>query len=491
MREASINKRQGEGYEQYTVKLPELKGTTKQVRWANSIRDTFILRIQAFTDHPSYPEGTDPEKFIEALQVMLANNASAANWIDKFKSGAYSEDLALKEVLNYYNILQNGEAGEVVEEPTAQQDVKATNAKGFASEVLSVTKKNENDDYCEIKGFRKSDKLVTTLRKMVPHKSKVDVYTFVMNCDIYEFRLTEDTDSKELQWIGVDIKWIGNYKQGIWSEDATDEDKQIGTNESIKDAAKDDDNEIFHEQYAKIIACVKADIPVYLVGPAGSGKNHTLEQIARQLKMDFYFTNSIQQEHKLTGFIDAGGIFHETEFYKAFTNGGLFFLDEMDASIPEVLVLLNAAIANGYFEFPNGRAEAHINFRVVAAGNTMGSGADDQYTGRLVLDQATLDRFAIIEFNYDLRVEARLAKGDLELVNFVRDLREQSERLGIRATYSYRCIISATKLKGILTTEEIITIAITKGIDKETIKTYQTNEDNNYSKVLRQMQRSL
>ena len=56
-------------------------------------------------------------------------------------------------------------------------------------------------------------------------------------------------------------------------------------------------------------------------------------------------------------------------------NGGLFFLDEMDASIPEVLVLLNAAIANGYFEFPNGKITAHEDFRVVAAGNTVGSGA--------------------------------------------------------------------------------------------------------------------
>jgi hypothetical protein len=132
-----------------------------------------------------------------------------------------------------------------------------------------------------------------------------------------------------------------------------------------------------------------------------------------------------------------------------------------------------------------------IHFRVVAAGNTMGSGADDQYTGRLVLDQATLDRFAIIEFNYDLRVEIRLAKGDLELVQFVRDLREQSVRLGIRATYSYRCIMAATKLQAILSVEEILAIAIVKGIDRETVKTYQTTDDNRYSRSLKKLQRAV
>jgi hypothetical protein len=318
---------------------------------------------------------------------------------------------------------------------------------------------------------------------MVPHRTKINTFTFVYNCDIYEFRL-EDR-------IGVDLRWVGNYKKNIWSSDASDEEKEsIRQQEAAKEVARDEDTEIFHEAYNKILACVKADIPVYLVGPAGSGKNHTLEQVAKELNLDFYFTNSVQQEHKLTGFIDAGGRFHETEFYKAFTKGGLFFLDEMDASIPEVLVLLNAAIANGYFEFPNGRAEAHINFRVVAAGNTMGSGADDQYTGRLVLDQATLDRFAIIEFNYDMRVEIRLAKGDIELVHFVRDLRDQSNRLGIRATYSYRCIIAATKLKNMLSVDEIIAIAIVKGMDKETIKTYQTTDDNRYSRSLKKLQRA-
>lgn len=249
-----------------------------------------------------------------------------------------------------------------------------------------------------------------------------------------------------------------------------------------------------HKKHVTIANCIKANIPVYLVGEAGTGKNFTLQAITEELGLDFYFTNSVQQEYKITGFIDAGGEYHETEFYKAFTNGGVFFLDEMDASIPEVLVLLNAAIANGYFEFPNGKIYAHKDFRVVAAGNTVGSGSDELYTGRLVLDQATLDRFVVIEFSYDRNIEMSLAKGNECLVNFVRGLRRYAKESGIRATFSYRCIINIVKLENMgMNMKTIMAIAVFKGLDKDTINTFKTDitKDGNcgrYHYALRELQ---
>ena len=259
-----------------------------------------------------------------------------------------------------------------------------------------------------------------------------------------------------------------------------------------KEEPKEDWNkEVKHSKFDMIKACIENDIPVYLAGPAGSGKNYTLEQISWELGLEFYFTNSVQQEYKLTGFIDAGGVYHETEFYKAFKNGGIFFLDEMDASIPEVLVLLNAAIANRYFEFPNGKIKAHKNFRVVAAGNTVGSGADEMYTGRLVLDQATLDRFAIIDFGYDKNIEMHIAKGNKELVDFVEAIRTEAETNGIRATFSYRCIGMVTKLeKTGLELKNILAIAVFKGMEKDTINNFRLYALNNkYKTALQELQR--
>jgi cobaltochelatase CobS len=247
--------------------------------------------------------------------------------------------------------------------------------------------------------------------------------------------------------------------------------------------------EVKHHKYDTIKTCIEQDIPVYLVGEAGTGKNFTLQEIAKDLQLTFYFTNSVQQEYKITGFIDAGGVYHETEFYKAFTQGGLFFLDEIDASIPEVLVLLNAAIANRYFEFPNGRVDAHPDFRVVAAGNTVGSGANELYTGRLTLDSATLDRFVVIEFDYDKNIELMLAKGNTQLVNFIRSLREFCKKNGIRATFSYRMIISVNKLEAAgLNLKTILEIAVLKGLDRDTIKTLQVNNSGKYYFALKELQ---
>lgn len=261
--------------------------------------------------------------------------------------------------------------------------------------------------------------------------------------------------------------------------------------EEREEKIEEQDTEVRHSKFNMIKTCIENDIPVYLDGPAGSGKNHVLEQISWELGLEFYFTNSVQQEYKLTGFIDAGGVYHETEFYKAFKNGGIFFLDEMDASIPEVLVLLNAAIANRYFEFPNGRISAHKNFRIVAAGNTVGNGANELYTGRLVLDQASLDRFVIIDFGYDRNIELHIAEGNTQLVDFVEALRKQAEDNGIRTTFSYRCISMVTKLEHAgMELKDILMIAVFKGLDKDTINCFDihTIGQNRYCDAMNELQ---
>lgn len=345
----------------------------------------------------------------------------------------------------------------------------------MAKQITKIEKSWKKEGYVFV-GIHGSETGDCKLRKVYTYKSKPGIGYINLDTDIYSF----NWDGK----VGTEVKHIGNYK-------TVDEAILANTVKPIEIAPEqpviavvDDNGEIKHEKYNTIKACIEANIPVYLVGPAGSGKNHTLEQIAWELNLDFHFVNSVTAEYKLTGFIDAGGKFHETEFYKAFVNGGLFFLDEMDASSPDVLVMLNAAIANRYFTFPTGQFKAHDDFRVVAAGNTMGSGADEQYTGRMVLDQASLDRFIIIPFDYSLPVELHLAKNNADLVAFIRDLREQAKQKGIRATFSYRCITMVTKLEGKLNLEEIMEIAVLKGFDKDTLKTFRATGDNRYYKAL-------
>lgn len=228
---------------------------------------------------------------------------------------------------------------------------------------------------------------------------------------------------------------------------------------------------LFHKKFDEILQIVNKGVPLMLTGPAGAGKNHTLEQVAEALSLDFYFTNAITQEYKLTGFIDANGVYQETQFYKAFKDGGLFFLDEIDASCPESLIILNSAIANGYFDFPNGRVNVNENFRVVCAGNTFGTGADMIYVGRNALDGATLDRFATIEFDYDEDVEKQLAYDD-ELYSFIKALRKAIKEASLRYIVSMRATINATKLLEIgMSKEDILKSVIIKNMQVDDLNT--------------------
>lgn len=230
---------------------------------------------------------------------------------------------------------------------------------------------------------------------------------------------------------------------------------------------------IFHKELENIMRLIQLDIPIMLTGPAGSGKNYTLEKAAEILGMDFYFTNAVTEEFKLTGFIDANGTYHETQFYKAFKNGGIFMLDEMDASIPEAIIILNAAIANRYYDFPTGRIQAHKDFRIVAAANTYGTGADMVYVGRNVLDGATLDRFTVIPFNYDEDVEKSLCP-DNDLYNFCIELRRAINKRNLRYIISPRAMINSYKMftdvdgeNPRFTKEFIVKVAIIKGMQKD------------------------
>lgn len=225
-----------------------------------------------------------------------------------------------------------------------------------------------------------------------------------------------------------------------------------------------------HECFDKVLNLVNLDIPVFLSGAAGTGKNVICKQIAEAMNLDFYFSNAVTQEYQLKGFIDANGTYHETQFYKAFTNGGLFFLDEMDGSIPETLIILNSAIANRYFDFPTGRVDANPKFRIIAAGNTVGTGADIEYTGRFQLDASSLDRFALIYVTYSKAIENAVTNGNSELCKFAEQFRKITETCSIKCLCTYRALERITKLESVFDLSEVLQMALTKGLGVDDLK---------------------
>lgn len=203
---------------------------------------------------------------------------------------------------------------------------------------------------------------------------------------------------------------------------------------------------VLDKQFGKVLRYVSNGENVYLYGPAGSGKNVIGEEIAKALDIPFYYQNTILTKFDVSGYKNARGEFEETPFYKAWKFGGLYFADELDNSQAEAIIALNAALANGYYTFPdtNEKVAKHPNFRCIAAGNTNGQGATEEYCGRYQMDESSRDRFVFVKIDYNTKVEESITKY-ADILEFVRALRVASGNLQIKLICGYRGITKLDK----------------------------------------------
>lgn len=186
-----------------------------------------------------------------------------------------------------------------------------------------------------------------------------------------------------------------------------------------------------HPAFKKVYALAQSRKHVLLVGPAGSGKSYLTEQIANALETEdgecFRFgmisCSGGMSEGQLIGRLlptGESGRFEyiETDFVRCFRDGGVFLCDEMDACDPNVLIVINAALANKKLVLTNHpdcpMLKQHEDFVFIGAANTFGRGADRMYCGRNALDEATLDRFRIgqVEMDYSEEVDKALCPDD-------------------------------------------------------------------------------
>lgn len=225
-----------------------------------------------------------------------------------------------------------------------------------------------------------------------------------------------------------------------------------------------------HSAFNSILTLLANGENVLLNGPSGTGKNVLGNQIAEALGLEFYCTPAIRQEYKLSGFIDANGNFVETPFYKAWTNGGVYLFDEMDASDATVILNINSALANGYYEFPIGLKKKHKDFYILGAGNTLGNGGDRIYTAREELDASTIDRFAVVPFGYDEKLERELA-GNEKIYEFITAVRKAIEETGLRYVVSMRATKSLAQLYGKMDIQELVKYVVCRNMRKADIQT--------------------
>lgn len=208
---------------------------------------------------------------------------------------------------------------------------------------------------------------------------------------------------------------------------------------------------------------------IMMVGPAGCGKTTIGETVAKILGFPFYITSTINDTHELTGFVDGHGAYHATPFRQAFEGGGVWIADEIDAWDASALLAANSALANGFMTFPDRPVPIyrHANFRMIATANTFGKGADRVYIGRNELDAASLDRFAVINVDYDLELERMFSNGNNIWLQIVWDVRQKVEKKRIRHVVSSRAIgMGATALAAGLSMAQTMETYLLKGMSQ-------------------------
>ena len=109
-------------------------------------------------------------------------------------------------------------------------------------------------------------------------------------------------------------------------------------------------------------------------------------------------------------------------------------------------------------------AYRHKDFICIAAANTVGLGADRQFSGRNKLDAATLDRFAIgkIMMDYDPEVEMQLCPDPL-LYGLLTRIRTNIRNAKLERAMSTRFMIDAYEMKQLGWSDEQILTSYFEG----------------------------
>ena len=232
-------------------------------------------------------------------------------------------------------------------------------------------------------------------------------------------------------------------------------------------------NEAVHKRFNDILNILQSakrkEKNIMLVGGAGGGKTHICKQVADALKLEFYpFSVGLQTtKSDLMGFINATGNYISSPIRKAYENGGVLLLDEFDAAHAGVVTILNSLLANGEASFPDKTVNKNEKFICICACNTYGKGANIDYIGRNRLDGATLDRFIVLDVDYDTELEKILTRNNA-WHKVVTKIRENIDKQGIKVIVSPRASMDgADLLDAGFEPERVLEMVVFKGCDED------------------------
>lgn len=225
------------------------------------------------------------------------------------------------------------------------------------------------------------------------------------------------------------------------------------------------------EDYKQVLNCAANRLPVYLFGPAGTGKTTFAVEIAKDLNLPCYIQGTTNDIFALQGIKLPNGDYIKSNVQKAVENGGVLLLDECDSYPEDVQTWFNSLLANRKISFTDcGTVEAHKDLVIIGAGNTNGNGQNDKYL-RQQFDAAFLNRFAIKKHvGYSQTAEDNIDKDSAEFIRLLRKADKTNSLI-----LSYRTISFLPQLEQLFGAKGAIESNITDVLDKTTIEQLKYN----------------
>lgn len=240
-----------------------------------------------------------------------------------------------------------------------------------------------------------------------------------------------------------------------------------------------------HREFPMLMQLIEAGFPVWIPGPAGSGKTTAVTNACKALNATLHMPpeGPIENKYGMIGYMDAMGKFVETSLYHACVEARdnpqkkvVYFIDECDAAYANALMVLNAVMENGYCTFANSeRVHFGDNLQFIAGANTFGNGATHDYVGRNKLDGATLDRFITLAWDYDEALELAIVQaryaGQDAWVKKVQRIRKVARDIG-KHIVSPRASIRGAKLLSMGMDEAaVLRMTVYKSMTSDTVAT--------------------
>jgi hypothetical protein len=211
----------------------------------------------------------------------------------------------------------------------------------------------------------------------------------------------------------------------------SDVKKPVYITEATVAAPQPDPNYVAWGNHSDVDAIIKSKLfhPIYITGPTGNGKSTMVEQICAKHKIPLIRVNlnSTDDEDKLIAsktLVDGNVVVEDGPVVIAMRKGIPILIDEIDAGSANLLMCLQGVLEGKplYVKSKNEIVYPSVGFNVIATANTKGKGSDDgRYIGTNVLNEAFLERFAIVfEQEYPgSKIEGKIINNLMKTLNCV------------------------------------------------------------------------